>query len=1031
MSARIDISVFGPTRAEVDGRPVDLGGARIRSLLAALVAARPRGASTELLIETVWSGSAPATARKSVQKYVSDLRRSLSDDVIVTTSDGYRLGEASVDIDRVRMLADDGDRHRADGEPEAALDAYRSASDLVAGGAPLADIAESESVEPITAALAEVIAAVEEHAIEVLIELGELSRAVAEAERLVAEQPLRESAWALLMTALYRSNRQTDALRAYRRVQVILAEELGIEPSSELRELEARILRHDLDRVDAAPVGGESVTARGGDELPLAYTSFVGREREITELAELQAASRLITITGPGGSGKTRLAVEAAAALATDRSSTFVDLAQIEDPANVETSFAIALGIAPEAGVAITSAMTVRLQGRATLLVVDNCEHVRGAAAALIHLLLSSVGDLSVIATSREPLGLTGEVVYALHPLPIPPASTAPAAPVDEVAGYAAIELFVDRARAAAPGFSLDETVGSVVSICRRLDGIPLAIELAARQLAVLDLADVERSLADGLDHLAVPGEPVPRHRTLAAAIEWSYRMLDEDVQAFHEAITAFPGSFTRAAAERIWELVGGSGDASERLDRLVAHSMVLRLPSPGGSRYRLLEPIREFGAARAADRYPPGVLGRAHATWVHELLSEDPTIFGPNERDTLRRVRAEDHHLSVALAWAIANDAELALRVTIASTSYISMASYRFTWFDELQAAIDVGRQAPPDLRARALAHAGFSLAENFADHEISTRYANEALEYATTHADVELQVVATLTLASARRNAGQLDAAVALHEEAIALADSIDAPVWAIRARRWLAFTEMQRAHYRRALEMIGSAREVGEAIGSDWVSAKTLWLTAAVLALEGEYEQAEVAAARSFVLFDGYDDQASPLHVRAVQGDAARLAGDFERATSIYAECLRGFRNVGDRRCAASTLRNVGLSQVHLGRVDEAREHLLDALAKRLEFGDDAGVAECLEALALAAAAAGDAEAALTLGAAGDELRERSGSRPPAPERDDLDRAAQDAERSTHPDRAQRAIADGRTLAGETNMVEAVTELLDRVD
>jgi len=401
--------------------------------------------------------------------------------------------------------------------------------------------------------------------------------------------------------------------------------------------------------------------------------------------------------------------------------------------------------------------------------------------------------------------------------------------------------------------------------------------------------------------------------------------------------------------------------------------------------------------------------------------------IIGPREQETLRKLRAEDHHFSPALNWASANDPELALRLTIASSSYLWMVSYRFSWFDEIRAAIEAGGAGPAGLRAAALAHAGHSLAENFADHETASMYADEALTYAREHGDRELEVASLQTLASASRNAGRLDDAVELARQTVTLADGIGSDLWAIRALRWMAFTEMQRGNYRQALDVSDAAMQRGEKLGSDWVVAKSLWVAAAVLALDGDYAAAEDRASRSLTLFEGFDDPASPVHVRAVQGDAARLAGDPRRASAIYEECLRGFQDVGDRRCTASALRNLGLVNVQLGQPVVARTHLMAALEQRATFGDDAGIAECVEALAQVESFEGSWPLAVELLTAAEALRKRSGSRPPEPEREAIVLALEEADGRIQSDELEQAKIRGRSLVNRPDVMAAITSRL----
>ncbi len=999
MTTSVELRVFGPTRAFVAGTEVDLGGPRVRALLALLAGSGEDGVRGDAIVEAIWGEQAPPTARKSVQKYVSVIRSSLDRSVVVTTTDGYALDQDSVSIDvhAFEVLVEQAAHSLAEGNAAAALEASEGALALSRRGEAFADLAGSARHRPLSVRIAELAHSVAELRIEALAASGRDAEAIGAAEALVADHPLRERAWALLMQSLYRLGRQSEAVRAFRRLSEALAE-IGLEPSPELRDLEQGIL-------EQAPHLAERPPRPEG--LPSSYTSFVGRDDEMRELGELFERARLITVLGPGGSGKTRLAVELVAGFG--ERSWFLDLARIEDPARVLASAVESFGIAGEPGEDPGELFRAHLGHRRALVILDNCEHVLGAAASLAHTVLQHAPQVTVVATSREPLGLTGESVYALAPLRVPLETVEdPEAAIE----FGAVRLFVDRAEAADPGFSWRPVWTRVVEVCRRLDGIPLAIELAARQLAVMELDEVVAGLLDELGQLEAPGQPVPRHRTLEAAIEWSFALLDDRAQRRFAALSVFPGSFPRRAAERLWDELGVAGDASS-LTALVAASMVVRSPHERESRYRLLEPMRAFGVRRGEEAFASEAPGRAHALWVLEELLEDPAIIGPDERATLARLRAEDHHFPVAMMWATEHDPELALRLTIAATSYLWMVDYRFTWFDELRRAIESGRAASPDLRAQALAAAAHSLAENFADHVVATAYATEALDHARTSGDVETELTAMLALASGARNAGHLAEAIELERETVKRADEVGADLWALRGTRWMAFAEMQRGNYETALALADDAQQRGDALGSDWVAAKSLWVAAAVLALQGSYAEAEARAARAFELFDGYDDPASPVHVRAVQGDAARLAGDVRRAAEIYEECLRGFQDVGDRRCTASTHRNLGLVSVHLGDLEAANVHLDAALDQRWRFGDEAGVAECVEALGLLRSAEGRPAEAIELLAAARVLRERSGSRPPEPERIDLETVERQLASELSHDESDEARRRGEAL------------------
>ncbi len=393
----------------------------------------------------------------------------------------------------------------------------------------------------------------EEELAELRLAMGEHTGLVGELEAAVAGEPLRERRWAQLMLAYYRSGRQADALRAFSRLRSTLAEELGISPSAELAALEQKVLLQspELDGQPLVPSAPVVSPARGGGAglPPRPANSFIGRTGDVTEVAKLLDERRLVTLAGAGGCGKTRLAQEVAAAISGrfPGGAHYVALAHLARPGLVPLAVAEALGVRPQSGRPSAQVVAEVVGHPETLAVLDNCEHVIEAVAELVEELLGNAPGLRLLATSREPLRIAGETVWQVPSLGVP----GPDASAAERRGCAAVELFVERALSARPGLSLDDgAVTTIAELARRLDGMPLAIELAAARVAVLDLGSILDGLSDRFTLLGGGSRTAPpRHRTLRAAVEWSYDLLSTREKDLFCKLSVFPGNFSLQAA--------------------------------------------------------------------------------------------------------------------------------------------------------------------------------------------------------------------------------------------------------------------------------------------------------------------------------------------------------------------------------------------------------------------------------------------------------------------------------------------------
>jgi len=714
--------ILGTTQAlRPDGTSVPVGGARLRALLTVFALRPGRTVPAGVLVQEVWNGDAPADAPGALQALVGRLRRTLGPDAIASAEGGYRLCAAPDDIDlhRFGRLADEGKRALADGDPAKAAVVLDDALALWHGPA-LADLpdrtAEAARWETrrldthrarLTAALA----------------LGAAEHSLPELTALCDSHPLDEPLQSLRLRALRDAGRPAQALAAYEDVRTLLADRLGADPGPELRSLHAELLRaggtpngmSNGAPPSPPPPHPASPPPSPPGNLRARLTSFVGREVDIEAIRGDLAVARLVTLLGPGGAGKTRLSQEAAEAVrdaardgGRDRAADGVwlaELAPVVDPDAVPEAVLTAVGAretvlrgagAEELRVASADRHDdplVRLvehcANRRMLILLDNCEHVVDAAARLVAELLVRCPGVTVLATSREPLGVPGELVRPVEPLPEP----------------VALRLLADRGAAARPGFRVEDDPEAAAEICRRLDGLPLAIELAAARLRMLSL----RQIADRLDdrfRLLVSGSRtvLPRQQTLRAVVDWSWDLLDTDERDVLRRLSVFAGGCDLAAAEAVCGPV-----ALEALGSLVDKSLVVAAPSgaSGAMRYRLLETVAEYAGTRLDESGDRPEAERAHLTYYRELARATDTLLrGSGQRAALDVFQEESENIRAALRHAVVTrDEQEALCLVLSVAWYWQMRDLRLAARNWSREVMNLGpdpfalpvRPAPP----------------------------------------------------------------------------------------------------------------------------------------------------------------------------------------------------------------------------------------------------------------------------------------------------------------------------------------------
>ncbi|MFE6287643.1 BTAD domain-containing putative transcriptional regulator [Streptomyces sp. NPDC057877] len=718
-----DFGILGPLTVTRDGARVSLGAAQLRTLLVALLIDLGHVVPMADLVDRLWGQDPPRGARNAVQNYVLRLRRALGPEAVRTEHGGYvlRVGTAdALDAHRFTALVREGGAALAEDRPQRAAGLLGEALALWRGE-PLADLPQERFADVIPA-LCEQRLAAREAWIDAMIRCGRPADVLPELRALTRTHPLRERFWAQRMLALYQCGRQGEALRCFHEVSAVLAEELGIDPGSELKTLHQRMLTAapDLTRPPAMGAGGVG-------NLPAETTSFIGRERELAQVRRLLGRSRLVTLTGVGGVGKTRLALRVARRPGSGCPDGvwLVDLAAVTDPALVARAVAESLGLRDQSTRSAADAVAEHLGARRLLLVLDNCEHLTAAVAALVLRLLRAAPELRVLATSRERLGVPGE---HLMPVPCLTLRDGPDGTPSE-----ALRLLADRA--AASSASLHTGAGDhaeAAELCRRLDGIPLAIELAAVRLSALTVAEVLERLEDRFRLLAAPSHQAPgpgpaasRYRhTLRGVMDWSHSLCTPGERLLWTRLSVFVGGFDLPAAEAVCAGEGiARDDVLDLLDGLVHKSVVTTesvatVGRPGTvTRYRLLETIRQYGADRLRARGDATALLLRHSDYYQALAARAADEwFGPGETGWLLRLRRELPNLRSALDFCRVQPgrapagAAITVDLTRARSWFVSSTLGEARgWIERLSALLDPTDPALGELRVSVAALKAF----------------------------------------------------------------------------------------------------------------------------------------------------------------------------------------------------------------------------------------------------------------------------------------------------------------------------------
>jgi predicted ATPase/DNA-binding SARP family transcriptional activator len=1037
----VRIVLLGPLEVCDDGgAPVEVAGGRLRRLLARLALDVRRPVRVEALVDAVWGERPPAGAAHALQSLVSRLRRALPagrDVRLEALPGGYRLvvpGE-SVDIGQFERLVAEARAAREVGDLATARRQFEQALCLWRGE-PLADVAEADFAVAAAARLVELrLSAIEDRA-EVELAIGSPEGLLAELTELTSAHPLRESLRAVQMRALCAAGRPAEALAAFEELRGALADTLGSDPSPALRGLHTAILRGDPE---LAGVGRSGIQRSPRTNLHTALTSFVGRERELARVGGLLEEGRLVTLAGPGGTGKTRLAVEVARAWV-DRMSDgawLVEVAGVRDPALVADTVLAALGLRETGLLAVRSVaagsgrgsldrLVEALRDRQVLIVLDNCEHLVDTCARLAEEVLGGCPGVRILATSREPLSIAGEVLSPVGPLPVPQSTV----DIGTAGNYAALRLFGDRAAAVRPGFTLTaENVAVVAQVCRRLDGLPLAIELACARLRTVPLADIAARLGDRFRLLTRGSRTaVRRHQTLQAVVEWSWDLFSEAERTLARRLAVFAGGATLDAAEAVCADEDlPAGDVFELLAALVDKSFVEVIEQERSlPRYRMLDTIRDFAAAELARAGDADRILAAHAGYfLAQAETAEPALRSADQLFSLAWLRREDENLAAALRWAVDSaETSTAVRLVVAlgwfwmlrgghgqvaawlrealalpgaddpvvvpsgvlTTAYAYDAMYHFD--------TDPGRSARSAQAARTLiddetaTHPAVAFMTMILDGKLADTGEPTKLTRLAEHRDAWVRAQAELMRGFAAQNRGEEDRAVERFTTARDSFTSVGDRWGTASAASALATSHSLRGDHTPAITAMSEALHLTQALGADDDAA---WLRAQ-RGIERLHDRDLAGAHDDLAQSQAYAHSHRLGVVAALAatglGKLARRSGDLAAARDLLTGALNALAETGwlEVRIRVLTLTELGRVAIAGGDLSVARAHLDRALEVALAGGEGsvtAGVAEALADLALAGGEPDGAARLLGLAAAARGAPDRGNPDPIATE------------------------------------------------
>jgi predicted ATPase/DNA-binding SARP family transcriptional activator/Tfp pilus assembly protein PilF len=1020
----LHIQLLGGFLVRDGGTPVTaLDSPRLQALLATLLLHRHAPVPRQHLAFLLWPDSTEAQAQSNLRTLLHRLRRALPDADRFLDAELHALrwrldAPFTLDVAEFERAVAQAEMAKRAGNERAARMAFEETIELYRGD--LLPGCYDEWILPERERLRQMFVAALEQLIQLLENQRDYHAAIQAGQRLLRQDPLHEGTYRRLMRLHALSGDRASALRVYHTCAVVLARELGIEPSFATRATYDELARPE---VPEAPTATRPITStpaarspRAWPNLPFPLTSFIGRARELAAVKQLLRRTRLLTLTGAAGCGKSRLALVVASDLAADyRDKTWlVELGALADEALLPQAVATVLEVLEEAQRPLAATLVDAIQARQMLLVLDNCEHLIIACAHLAQALLSACPQLQILATSREAFGIAGETTWVLPPLSLPDPQPLPS--IDQLMQSEAIQLFVERAGAAMPTFTLtQENAAAVAQVCRRLDGIPLAIELAAARVKVLAVEQIAARLDDCFPLLAGGSRTaLPRQQTLYAAIEWSYKLLADRERVLLRRLSVFAGGFAGFTIEAAEAVCAGPGLAAHEVLEVLAHlvdkSLVVVETQAGiVARYRLLETVRQYG--REQLHAAGEAVEQQHAGFFLTLAeAAAPASRGEQLLAWLDRLEQEHDNLRAALVWSTTagGNAEVGLRLAGALWWFWWVRGYWSEGRAWLERALAAGGGTPPTVQALALLGASW-LAREQGDLVHAAAVAKESLTLYEEAGDIRGTADALHSLGWVARHQSDLEQAAVRLEESLRLSRALGDRRRIADALCGLGWVAEDQGDYGRQAalfeECLAHYREVSDRRGIPDALLGLGWVTFA----QGDYEQAGRHFAESLALFRELGSKRDIAVVLNHLGEIARAQGEYEQAAASYNENLILSRQLGDKVAMGHVLHNLGHIAHRQGYDARAAAHFIESLGLWRAMGNKLGIAYCLAGLAGVAGTEGQPmRAAQLLGAVQSLLDAVSGALEP------IDRLEYD-----------RNVAGARAKLGEAAFAAAWAE------
>jgi non-specific serine/threonine protein kinase len=1033
--SRLSLYLLGSPRIEKGDAPVEISRRKPIALLAYLAVAG-KSHSRDALAALLWPEYDQNRARADLRRTLSLINRTLGEGWLKVEGETVGLNRGHgfwLDVDQFHRHLSEPQAH-GHLASEACPDCAKPLSEAVElyqgdflSGFSLKDSASFDDWQFMEAqSLRSEVTGALERLVRCHKEQGKLEAAVQYARRWLEVDRSSEESHRHLMELYARTGRRAAALRQYEECVRVLEKELRDRPQEETTQLYKAIKENRWqmadskwqiansrwqmeDKPSAISHKPSAISHQLRENLPRQLTSFIGREREIAEIKRLLKTTYLLTLTGSGGCGKTRLALKVAADLIDEYADGvwLMDLSPLSEPSLVPQTVASALGLREQPRRSLKETLSDYLRSKQMLLMLDNCEHLVGACAALSESLLRSCQNLRVLATSRAALGIAGELAYRVPSLSLPDPKYVQSIGASDLTRYEAVRLFVERAASSQPTFALTNQNALVAAqICQRLDGIPLAIELAAARVKVLSAEQIADRLDDRFRLLTGGSRTaLPRHQTLRATMDWSYNLLSEVERALLRRLSVFAGGWTLEAAEAICADVAGVSlsvsplgpsirpdEILDLLAHLVDKSLVVVEDRGGEARYRLLETVRQYGREKLIESGEEAVLRGRHLNWVLARAERaEPELRGPDQGVWLDRLDVEHDNLRSALEWSLGGgEGETGLR--------LAGALWRFWWghgyWNEgrkwLEGALSKSGSASVSLKTKALLGAG-RLAVLQGDYGQAKAFYEESLSLYRKLQDKEGIASSCFSLGIVAQRQSDYRRAMMLWEESLAMFRELGNKRYIALSLTSLGQIAEVQGDYSLANALHEESLASSRKLSNKWDIVYPLGGLVSVALHQGDYKRAEELCEEILALKRELGSKEGDGYLLSNLGLALlRHQGDYERAAKLCEEALTRSREIGEKEAIVRSLHHLGVVAWHQGDYSRAEKLYREGLAISWEIGDRLDIAWCLEGLAAVAETQGQPERAARIYGMAEALRQAIGAPLPPSECPDYDRS-----------------------------------------